>query len=435
MALFGKGVGIHVPHHKNTSQAATEVAPVPAKIYLPMQQHIGAPATPVVAKDDIVYVGTLVGKAGGYISSDIYSGVSGTVTAIEEMQFPDGKSVTTVVIESDGKQEIDPGVKAPVVENYESFVEAVQKAGLVGLGGAGFPTSVKLSPENLDEVNTLIINGAECEPFITADDREFLECADEVMEGIALVKKYLSIDKVFIGIEDNKQEAIALMKEKAQSAEGVEVASLPARYPQGAEKTLIMQVTGKQVPRGKLPASIGVLVMNVATISYIAKYLKTGMPLVTKRVTVDGDAITTPKNVEVIVGTPVKDVIAFCDGYKGEVGKLIAGGPMMGTALQNDDFPIRKTDNAILCFGTEAAKVAPESACIHCGRCIDACPMLLSPVEIAGELKKKNKEGLDALMVDLCIECGSCSYACPAKIQVTQKMRLAKAFQRTGGKK
>ena len=435
MAFFSKGGSIGVPHYKNTSQATTEVCPVPAKVYLPMQQHIGAPATPVVNEGDTVYVGTLVGKAEGYISSDIYSSVSGKVIAIEELQFPGVKKVKTVVIESDGKQTQDPAVKAPEVKNYDAFIEAVKNSGLVGLGGAGFPTFVKLSPENLEKVQTLIVNGAECEPYITADEREFLECADEVAEGIALVKSYLDIAKVYVAIEDNKPEAIALMKEKTDKLDGVEVKVLPTQYPQGAEKVLVKQVTGKEVPRGGLPADVGVLVMNVATIAYIAKYLKTGIPLVTRRITVDGDAVNEAKNVEVVIGTPIKDVIAFCGGYKENIGKIVVGGPMMGTAYPNDNLPIKKTDDAVLCFTRETAEIPEESSCIHCGSCVAVCQMSLSPVEIVRAYNKKNKALLENLMVDLCMECGSCAYVCPAKVQFTKKIKLAKVIHKAGGKK
>ena len=439
MAIFSKltrsAEGARVPHHKETDQMTTEKCPVPAKVYLPMQQHIGAPATPVVNKGDRVYVGSLVGKAGGFVSADVHSGVSGTVAGIEELQFPNGARVAAVVIDTDGEQEVLPGLSAPTVTDYDSFVEAVRSAGLVGLGGAGFPTAVKLAPKDLNALNTLVINGAECEPYITADNREFLECTDHVLNGIALVKKYLGINRVIVAIEDNKKEAIDLMSARVKEMEGVEVKALPARYPQGAEKVLIEKTTGREVPQGGLPADVGVLVMNVTTISTISKYLETGMPLTTKRLTVDGDAVAQPKNVEVIIGTPIKDVIEFCGGYKGEVAKLISGGPMMGTALQSDAFPVIKQNNAILCFGPAMAAVPKAEPCIRCGRCISACPMGLSPVEIAGAFTKRDKEGLDTLKVDLCMECGCCAYVCPAKRPVTQTMRLAKAFQKTGGKK
>lgn len=439
MAIFSKLVrsaeGARVPHLKKTDQMTTEKCPVPAKVYLPMQQHIGAPATPVVNKGDKVYVGSLVGKAGGFVSADVHSGVSGTVSGIEELQFPNGARVATVVIDTDGEQALLPGLTPPAVTDYDSFVAAVRSAGLVGLGGAGFPTAVKLAPKDLSALNTLVINGAECEPYITADNREFIECTDHVVNGIALVKKYLDIAKVIIAIEDNKKDAIALMQERVKGMEGVEVMALPARYPQGAEKVLIEKTTGKEVPQGGLPADVGVLVMNVTTIATVSKYLETGIPLVTKRLTVDGDAIAEPKNVEVIIGTPVQDVIAFCGGYKGEIAKLITGGPMMGTALQTDAFPILKQNNAILCFSPEAAKLPTSGACIRCGRCISACPMGLSPVEIASAFNQRSKETLDELKADLCMECGCCTYVCPAKRPVTQTMRLAKAFQKTGGKK
>ncbi len=442
MAFFSKLVrsaeGAHVPHHKSTDRLATEKCPIPAKVYIAMQQHIGAPAQPAVEKGDVVYVGTLVGKAGGFVSADMHSSVSGTVDGIEDVLFPSGQWVKAVVITPDGKQELDPDVKAPDIHDYDSFVAAVRASGLVGLGGAGFPTAVKLAPKDLSKVDTLVINGAECEPYITADNREFLEKPDYVVKGISLVKQYLNLKRVIIGIEDNKQEAVTVMQQKTQGMEGVEVKALPSNYPQGAEKILIHETTGREVPRGGLPADIGVLVLNVATVSYIAKYAETGLPLIAKRLTVDGDAITTPKNVDVLIGTPIKDVVAFCGGYKGEVGKLITGGPMMGVAMQDDNFPILKQNNAILAFSPATAKLDAAGPCIRCGRCINGCPMGLSPVEIARAFDIRNGDALNELSTDLCMECGTCSYVCPAKRLVTQTMRLAKAYQRqlqTGGKK
>ncbi len=443
MVIFKKLVrsadGAKAPHHKQTDNMATVKCPVPAKVYIPMAQHIGAPCTPAVEKGEAVFVGTVVGKAGGFVSADIHSGVSGTVAGIEEIMLPNGAVVPTVVIDTDGNQTKAAGIAPPVVTDHESFVAAVRASGLVGLGGAGFPTSVKLAPKNLAEVKTLVINGAECEPYITADNREFLECPDHVINGIKLVMQYLGLEKTIIGIEDNKKEAIALMTEKIKAGDVtdpyIEVKALPARYPQGAEKVLIEQTTGLEVPRGALPADIGVIVMNVASVSFISKYMETGMPLVTKRLTVDGDAITEPKNVEAIIGTPLKDIVAFCGGYKGEVGKIISGGPMMGAALVDDNIPLMKQNNAFLFFSPGAAALPKDSPCIRCGRCIYACPMGLSPVEIATAWNRRDADGLSALATDLCMECGCCSFVCPAKRPVTQTMRMAKAYQRTGGVK
>ena len=434
MAVFKKLVrsacGAHVPHNKNTENLETVKMPVPAKVSIPMSMHIGAPAKMLVKKGDEVKVGTVIGEAGGFISAPVHSSVSGKVVGVEEILMPNGKKTQAVVIETDGEQTVCECVKAPEVTDHASFVAAIKASGLVGLGGAGFPTGVKLDPQNLSEVDTLCINAAECEPFITADFREMMECGEDVIEGAQLVKKYLELSKVIIGIEKNKPAAIAKMKELCKGLEGFTVCELPSVYPQGAEKVLIESATGKEVPQGALPSAVGCIVMNVASVGFVARYMKTGMPLVTKRLTVDGDAVAEPKNVEVVIGTSTKDVIEFCGGYTAEPGKLISGGPMMGASMLNDEAPVMKQNNAILVFGKEAAKLPKATACIRCGRCVEACPMGLSPVEIALALNSKDAEEIKALSVDLCMACGSCSFVCPAKRPVAQTMAEAKDFVR-----
>ena len=436
MAVFKKLVrsaeGAHVPHYKNTENCETVKMPVPKRVYVSMSQHIGAPAKACVKKGDVVAVGDVIGTAGGFISAPVHSPVSGKVFGIDEIRLSNGKA-QVVVIDTDGLQTVSEKVKAPEVTDHASFVQAIKDSGLVGLGGAGFPTGVKLDPQNLDEVDTLVINAAECEPFITADYREMMECGEDVVEGAKLVKQYLNLSKVIIGIEANKPQAIAKMTELTKGLEGFTVATLPSVYPQGAEKVLIEQATGKEVPKGALPAAVGCIVMNVASVGFVARYLKTGMPLVTKRVTVDGDAVAEAKNVEVVIGTPIKDIIEFCGGYSQEAGKIISGGPMMGMALTGDDIPVVKQNNAFLVFGKEKATLPNASACIRCARCVSACPMGLAPVEIALSLEVKDVEELKVLHTDLCMECGSCSFVCPAKRPVAQTMKEAKDFLRKAG--
>ena len=436
MAVFKKLVrsaeGAHVPHYKNTENCETVKMPVPKRVYVSMSQHIGAPAKACVKKGDVVAVGDVIGTAGGFISAPVHSPVSGKVFGIDEIRLSNGKA-QVVVIDTDGLQTVSEKVKAPEVTDHASFVQAIKDSGLVGLGGAGFPTGVKLDPQNLDEVDTLVINAAECEPFITADYREMMECGEDVVEGAKLVKQYLNLSKVIIGIEANKPQAIAKMTELTKGLEGFTVATLPSVYPQGAEKVLIEQATGKEVPKGALPAAVGCIVMNVASVGFVARYLKTGMPLVTKRVTVDGDAVAEAKNVEVVIGTPIKDIIEFCGGYSQEAGKIISGGPMMGQALTGDDIPVVKQNNAFLVFGKEKATLPNASACIRCARCVSACPMGLAPVEIALSLEVKDVEELKVLHTDLCMECGSCSFVCPAKRPVAQTMKEAKDFLRKAG--
>ena len=428
--LIRSAAGAHVPHHKNTADMPTVQMPVPAKIVVPMQMHIGAPCECVVKKGYTVYVGTLLGKATGFVSADIHSGVSGTVDGMDTVQFAAGNKAEAVVIIPDGKQTPDPAIKAPTVTNHEELVAAVRACGLVGLGGAGFPTAVKLSPKNLDQIDTLVVNGAECEPYITADNREFLENADLIFAGLDAVKTHLHIARVIIAIERNKPAAIDAMYAAIKGKEGYLVQPLPSVYPQGAEKVLIKKTTGREVPRGGLPSDVGVVVMNVSTAAVLGKYLTTGMPLTTKRLTVDGDAVAEPKNVEVIIGTLYEDVIQFCGGYKTEAAKVLAGGPMMGSAQLSTNAPVVKQNNAILVFSEKLAHLPDSSACIRCGKCIHACPMGLAPVEIANAYEKRGAAMLDKLMVDLCMQCGCCSYVCPAKLPLAQKMALAKIVQK-----
>ena len=421
--------GVAVPHDKATAGLATVQMPVPDRVVIPMSMHIGAPAEPTVQKGDTVQVGTIIGKAGGFVSANIYSSVSGTVEGIAPLRMVNGAMTTAVTIKTDGAQTVDPACVPPTVTDKASLMAAVQNCGLVGVGGAGFPTHVKLAANTID---TLLINAAECEPYLTTDCREMLECSDTIISGISAVMKYCEIPHCIIGIERNKP--------------GVTVKPLPMRYPQGAEKTLVETCTGREVPQvgpsGKpgLPADVGCVIMNVTSVSTLGKYLKTGIPLVSKRLTVEGDAIVKPQNIEVPIGTMYSDVIAACGGIKEDVplGKIIFGGPMMGGAAPGADFPVLKQNNGLLLLSKAAAVLPEPSACIRCGRCIEACPMGLEPVAIAEAFNNKDFDVLKARCVDLCVACGSCSYACPAKRPVSQTMTLAKGWYmgelRKGGK-
>ena len=426
--------GAGVPHDKRTSNLATVAMPLPTKIVLSMGQHIGAPAAPAVAKGDHVDVGTVVGKAGGFVSSDIHSGVSGKVDSVISITAPNGAPQTAVVIIPDGEQTVDPAIAPPVVTDLKSFQDAVRASGLVGLGGAGFPTAVKLAPKNLDEIDTLVINGAECEPYITSDNRCFIEDTKYILSGIENVMKYLDIPKCVIGIEGNKPEAIKTMQQAA-AGKPIEVKTLPCRYPQGAEKVLIENCTGREVPFPGLPSDVGVIVMNVTSVAFVGKYLETGMPLVTKRLTVDGDVIKEPKNVEVIIGTPVQELMDFCGGFTEEPGKVLYGGPMMGNCLADLSQPILKNNNAVLAFSRKWAHIPKETNCIHCGRCTNACPLGLSAKEIVQVYHDGNVEMLHELNADLCMSCGTCSFVCPAKRPLAQTIALAKIMMKNGGKK
>jgi electron transport complex protein RnfC len=430
--------GVRVPHRKNTADCETRSMPEPQRIILSMSQHLGAPCVPVVKAGDLVEVGQIVGDSDRPVSAPIHSGVSGKVTAITELLLPSGIKTAAVVIESDGQQRIHESVRPPVVSSYEDFIKAVRASGLVGLGGAGFPAHIKLKPSNREAIDTVIINAAECEPYITSDYRECLENSWDIASGAQTVMEFLDTARVIIAVESNKPEAIfelsKIARQVSQPGREVTVKSLPARYPQGAEKVLIYACTGRQVPPGKLPSDVGCVVMNVSSVAFLSRYLKTGMPLVDKRLTVDGSAIAEPQNVRVIVGTPIRDVIEFC-GTKTEVRKLLMGGPMMGLSLMDDTLPVLKQNNAILAFAEDDVCMAAQATCIRCARCINACPMHLVPPSIAAALKTGDVKAMDKLSVMNCMECGCCSYVCPAMQPVVQSMRLAKDAVRKASSK
>ncbi len=421
--------GISVPHRKNTAESHTEIMPPPETVTIAMQQHIGAPCTPCVKKGDTVYVGTKIGDSDKFISAPVHSSVSGVVTGLGSILMPSGQTAETVIIESDGQMTPDPSLAPINVETPEDLVKAARDSGLVGLGGAGFPAHVKLATKN--EIDTLIINGAECEPYITSDYRECIENTESVFEGVYLIKRILGIKNVIICVEDNKPKAIEALyriaADKRDVNNEVRVMKLKSRYPQGAEKVLIYTATGRKLPLGKLPADIGCVVMNITSVSKLYQYIKTGMPLVNKTVTVDGDAVAIPKNVIVPIGTSIEKVIEFCGGYKTSAKKVLYGGPMMGTAVLNTEAPILKQNNAILVLSRKLADKQNEGPCIRCGRCATACPMNLRPLDIEPALKIGDIDKLKELHADYCMECGSCSFSCPSKHHLTQVLRLAKA--------
>lgn len=422
--------GVHVPHRKNTAHTQSVELTDVKTVTIPMSQHIGAPCTPTVKVGDTVDVGQVIGATDAFVSAPIHSSISGTVKKIDKVITADGNKVDAITIESDGEYRLCKDIKPPVVNNLSDLLKAVRESGLVGLGGAGFPAHVKLNIPADKNVDTLIINVAECEPYITADHREVLENSWGIMSGVYALKELLGIKRVIIGVENNKPDAIKVLKAIADSEvdkyDEVGILPLKASYPQGAEKVLIQACTGRMVPIGGLPSDAGCVVMNVASVAFISEYLKTGIPLVKKRLTVDGDAINEPKNVIVPIGTPIKDVIEFCGGYKGEPKKIIMGGPMMGASVANDDVFIAKPNNAILVFSEKLAKLKEPSACIHCGKCVDACPLSLLPTKIAKAVDQKDtKAMLDADILN-CMECGCCTYACPAHRHIVQTIRLGK---------
>ncbi len=426
---------IDAGHFKNTSKCQTEVMPIPDIVKISMSQHIGAPCKPLVAKGDTVKVGQKIGDTDAFVSAPIHSSVSGTVKAIETQRSAVGGNDTLVVIETDKKQELSEDIKVPEVSDLAGFVHAIRESGLVGLGGASFPTHIKFNPKNIDEVDTLIVNAAECEPFITSDHRLMLEDTQDIIDGMILVMKYLNLSKGFIGIEDNKPDAIAKLDEmlKARGHDNIKTFPLPARYPKGAERVMIYEITGKHMAAGVLPAALGVILSNVTSIAFVGQYFRNGIPLVNKRMTVDGDAVTTPKNVLAPIGTIIADVMEFCGGYKNPPKKILMGGPMMGRAIFSDQMPIVKNNNAILAFSKKKAVIPEETACINCGRCHEACPFGLIPTALADAYEARDAERLQDLEVMQCMECGSCSFVCPARRPLGFMNKLGKGVVKEAG--
>jgi len=421
--------GVHLPHRKNTANIPAVDMPTPKTVTIPMGMHLGAPAVPAVKVGDHVDVGTLIAEQNGPISAPVHSSVSGTVKAITPTLQANGQKQPSIVIESDGANTPDPNLAPPVVGSAQELVEALRQSGIVGLGGAGFPTyfKFKVDPARIEE---LVINGAECEPYITSDSLTMVERADEMAFALKALEEHLGIKKVIIGIENNKKAAIAKMKELAQADPCVQVVTLPAVYPQGGEKVLVYHTTGKVIPVGKLPIDVGCIVCNCTTLASIGRYLMTGMPLVEKCITVDGSAVKEPKNVVVPIGTPMEEVFAFCGGFKEEPGKVIYGGPMMGVAVPDLSAPVMKNTNAILAFNQKDAAPAKETACIHCDACDSHCPFGINPGALEAAWRNNDPRAAEAAGADLCMECGCCAYICPAHRPLVQYNKLAKVMLR-----
>lgn len=431
--------GVKVDHHKNTAETEVVRMPEPQKVVLPMQQHIGAPCLPTVKVGDTVAVGQIIGDSDKFVSAPIHASVSGKVTAVGNVKLPNGAIVQGITIESDGEHRMFEGIHPPKADTKEEFLKAIRNSGLVGLGGAGFPTHVKLNIPADKNVDTLVVNAAECEPYITVDYRECIDNSWDILSGIHIIRDMLGIKNVIIAVENNKPKAFEILKRIADSGsfsgDHVKIMSLESRYPQGAEKMMVQSATGRKVPPGKLPADVGCIVMNVASVAFVARYIKTGKPLVSRSITVDGSAISEPKNIRVPIGTSISDIIDFCGGFKEEPCKIITGGPMMGLSIIGTDLPIIKNNNAILAFTAKDAEIHKEGDCIRCGRCAAACPMSLVPTLIERYTKAGDAAALQKIGVNVCMECGSCAYSCPAKKPLVQTMRAAKAFLREAGDK
>ena len=420
--------GAKVAHFKNTENCESTPMPLPKEVCISMSQHMGPPCNPLVKKGDAVKVGTMIGDSEAFLSAPIHSSVSGTVSAVEEIVTATGSRCQVVIIQTDGEQAVDEAIKPPEIENHPEFVKAIRASGLVGLGGAGFPTHIKMNPKNLSEVDTLVVNAAECEPYITSDYRTIIERPQDILDGIAAIKKYVGITQVKIAVENNKPQAIEMLRRLTGDDPSIEVCSLKAIYPKGAEKVTAYETTGRVIKEGMLPADVGVIVENVTTTAFIGQYLRTGMPLVTKTLTVDGGAVAEPKNVVAPIGAHFSDVIDFCGGYKCTPKKLIMGGPMMGVAVTTDELPVLKQNNGLLAFGAEEARLLEPTDCIRCGRCVAACPMNLVPAKLEKYAERKDVEMLKKLDIMTCMECGCCAFSCPAKRRIVQAIRLGKYY-------
>jgi electron transport complex protein RnfC len=421
--------GIHPPDNKQWSaHKAIEDCPLPTELVVPLAQHIGAPSVPCVAVGQQVFKGQEIGSAKGFVSVPVHAPTSGEIVAVENRPHPWGTLLTAVVIRPDGEDRWLPELQPadPAGLSPEEIVEKVRQAGVVGMGGAAFPAHVKMSPPPEKRIDTLIFNGVECEPYLTADHRMMLEEPERILQGVALLQYVLGVDRVVIGIEANKPDAIDLLSEMCAGTP-VEVLALEVKYPQGAEKQLIAAVTGREVPPGGLPMDIGVAVHNVSTAAAVTDAVVSGQPLIERVCTITGPAVREPKNLRIRIGTLLSHLVEVCGGLVEEPGKIILGGPMMGFAQLGLDVPAVRGSSGLLLLRRGDVDLQPEGPCIRCARCVQACPMKLLPTTIAAYARRDLSTEAAAYNALDCIECGSCSYVCPAAIPLVQAIRYGKA--------
>ena len=394
----------------------------------PLSQHIGAMAKPLVKAGDRVLVGQKIAEKGGFISANIHSSVSGTVKAIEKRLVATGGMVDSIIVENDGMYEEAAPIFSgnPDELSKDEIIKIIEEAGIVGMGGAGFPTNVKLSPKNADIIDSIIVNGAECEPYLTSDYRRMVEQTDKLVKGLKIVLKIFPDAKGYFGIEDNKPEAIEALLKATENEDRIEVVPLKTKYPQGGERSMIYAVTGRKINSKMLPADVGCIVHNVDTIYAIYNAVYNGKPLIERIVTITGDAVSTPKNFQVRIGTSFRELIDAAGGFTTEPEKIISGGPMMGFSFFNIDVPVVKGSSSLLAFFKVDVSHEEPSACIRCGRCAAACPEHLLPMKLAALAGQNEPEEFKKLGGMECVECGCCSYVCPAKRQVTQSVRSMK---------
>ena len=420
--------GIHPDDKKqNSNFVEIEELSAPEQMIYPVQQHIGKPANVVVKVGDEVKIGQLIAEADGFVSANIYASVSGKVTAVKPHLHPNGNMVESVIVENDFKEEyIKEFNEQKDIEKLspEDIVNIVKEAGIVGMGGATFPTHVKLSPPC--PIDTVIVNGAECEPYLTSDHRLMLEHPKCILTGIKAVMKAVGAEKAFVGIESNKPDAIDKLREMFSENENINVVPVKAKYPQGSEKQLINAVTGRQVPSGKLPSDVGVVVLNIDTIWAIADAVNKGLPLIYRIVTLSGGAVSQPKNYMVRLGTPVQHIIESAGGFTEEPAKILLGGPMMGNAVYNTEVPVIKGTGAVIALTEREIKSTEPTVCVRCAKCVDACPMHLQPLMLRAYSIKSDYENLKKFHILDCMECGACAYICPGRQNPVQYIRNAK---------
>jgi Na+-translocating ferredoxin:NAD+ oxidoreductase subunit C len=420
--------GAHPPDNKQrTSAKKTEDCPLPEELVIPLSQHIGAPAEACVKKGDRVFAGQVIGAAKGFISVPVHASTSGEVVAVEPRPHPSGRALPAIVLRPDGLDA--PCPEGPPVHpdnlDPDALREIIRNAGIVGMGGAAFPTHVKVTPPPEKKIETLIINGAECEPYLTADHRLMVEEPGRIVDGAAILARILGVQKIVIGIEDNKPDALAALRQ-AGAGRGIDTVALPVKYPQGAERQLILALTGREVPSGGLPMDVGTVVHNVGTAAAVADAVLRGMPLISRIITVAGPGIVESKNLRVRVGTLMSHLVTQCGGLTGDPGKIIMGGPMMGAAQLSLDIPALRGTSGVLLFLAGDIPQQPERPCIRCGRCVRGCPARLLPTTIAAMTRLGHMDEAADLGAMDCIECGCCTYSCPAGIPLVQVIRQAK---------
>ncbi len=427
---FSNWKGIHPADNKEqTAGKPIERVPLPKEVFIPLQQHIGAPCKPIVERKDKVKAGQIIGEATGFVSSPVHSSISGTVRAIDRFKHPMGMPVEMVHIVSDKKDEwvdFDTPCKDWTSLSGKEIAKRISDAGIVGMGGAAFPTHVKLSPPEDKPIDTLVVNGCECEPFLTADHRMMVEQAQDIVLGVRILCHALGVSRAIIGVEDNTPDAISSLSHATKDYEDFSVVPLKTKYPQGAEKFLIKATLDRVVPSCGLPMDVGVVVSNVATCIAAGVAITTGMPLVERVLTVTGPGIAEPKNVLARIGTPFQNIIDFCGGISDDTAQVIMGGPMMGISQASLDVPVVKATSGILCLTDGERLQEEEFACIKCGNCVRVCPLNLLPTRMAS-LTKANKTDVAMRMGILnCADCGCCAYVCPSNIPLVQWLRLGK---------